>query len=165
VPSSPSYDVRDGTIDDLPLIRETLYRALAWHPDRVLPPLAHTMVHPEVARYHRAWGRTGDIAVVAMSGAEPVGAAFCRVFTDDDHGHGYVDSSTPELAIALAREHRGKGAGSQLLAALEGRARSAGYRQLSLSVDAANPARRLYERCGYRTLSEDSEGIRMLKTL
>jgi GNAT superfamily N-acetyltransferase len=160
-----AYTIRDGTVDDLPLIKETLYRALAWNPERVLPPLDHTMVHPAIIRYHRDWGRDGDIAVVAMADGEPAGVAFCRLFTDDDHGDGYVDANTPELTIAVAEEHRGHGVGARLLAALEDRARAAGVGQLSLSVDAPNPALRLYARCGYVELERRPDGVRMLKKL
>ena len=59
----------------------------------------------------------------------------------------------------------GEGTGTKLMAALEEAARTAGCAQLSLSVDADNPARRLYERLGYDTLTVDEGGVRMLKRL
>lgn len=59
------------------------------------------MRHPEVARYHRGWGRAGDTALIAERGGEFIGAAFYRLFTVEDHGHGFVDEQTPELAIAI----------------------------------------------------------------
>jgi GNAT superfamily N-acetyltransferase len=163
--SAPAFTIRDGTTQDLPLIKQILYGALAWTPARVLPPLDHLMVHPEVIRYHRDWGRPGDLVVIAMANDASIGGAFCRLFTDDDHGHGYVDPATPELAIAVFEGHRGRGVGGALLAALEDRARRAGIAQLSLSVDAENPAGRLYARAGYREVHRDAEGIRMLKQL
>ncbi len=49
--------------------------------------------------------------------------------------------------------------------ALEESARTAGFAQLGLSVDADNPARRLYERLGYEELTVDEGGVRMLKVL
>lgn len=44
-------------------------------------------------------------------------------------------------------------------------ARAAGFTRLSLSVDAANPALRLYERLEYRELTRDDGGVRMLLEL
>ena len=68
-----------------------------------------TVEHPELARYHRGWGRPGDLGVVAERGGQVVGVVLCRLFTDDDHGHGYVHPETPEVAVAVAVELRGNG--------------------------------------------------------
>jgi len=146
-------------------VRWALYEAVAWDPERVLPPFEFTIEHPELARYHRGWGRTGDIAVVAESGGAVVGVALCRLFTEDDHGHGYVDEETPELAVAVAEERRGRGIGRQLMEELAVSARAAGLARLSLSVDAENPALRLYQRLGYRELTRDDDGVRMILDL
>ena len=91
--------------------------------------------------------------------------ALCRLFTDDDHGHGYVDEETPELAVAVADGRRGNGMGTRLLNELAGVAREAGFPRLSLSVDAGNPALHLYERLGYRELTRDEDGVRMVLEL
>jgi GNAT superfamily N-acetyltransferase len=161
----PAYTLREGGVADLPLYRETIYRALMWNPSRVLPPLDHMMVHPEIIRYHKAWGRPGDIAVVAELAATPIGAAFYRLFSIDDHGDGFVDAATPELTIAVADGHRGRGLGGALLDALESRARAAAIAQLSLSVEAENPAHHLHERAGYKIVANDYRGLLMLKEL
>jgi hypothetical protein len=42
---------------------------------------------------------------------------------------------------------------------------AAGFARLSLSVDTDNPARRLYERLGYREVSVDESGVRMVTEL
>jgi ribosomal protein S18 acetylase RimI-like enzyme len=103
--------------------------------------------------------------VIAEDGGEVVGASLCRLFTAEDHGHGYVDEETPELAVAVWDGRRGTGIGTRLMEAIEDAARADGRLCLSLSVDTDNPARRLYERLGYEELSVDDEGVRMLKRL
>ena len=143
----------------------SLYEAVSWNPERTLPPFEVAIEHPELARYHRGWGRPGDLGVGAVVGDEIVGVALCRLFTDDDHGHGYVDPETPELAIAVAADERGRGIGRLLLDALADAARNEGFAQLSLSADVENPALRLYERAGYRELTRDEDGVRMLLVL
>ena len=151
--------------DEVEHVRWALFEAVAWDPGRELPPFELAIEHPELARYHREWGRPGDLGVVAERGDEVVGVALARLFTADDHGHGYVDGETPELAIAVADGARGGGLGTRLLNELAAAARGAGIRRLSLSVDAENPALRLYERLGYRELARDGDGVRMVLEL
>jgi [ribosomal protein S18]-alanine N-acetyltransferase len=158
-------ELRPATGADLEHVKRALFEAVAWNPGRELPPYEFTIAHPELARYHEDWGRHGDLAVIAEAEDEVVGACSCRLFTAEDHGHGYVDDETPELAIAVWEGRRGEGIGTRLMGALEVAARDAGFTKLSLSVDADNPARRLYERLGYGELSVDEGGVRMLKEL
>ena len=154
--------VRPAEADDVEHVKWALFEAVSWNPERQLPPFELTIEHPERARYHRDWGRPGDLGVVATSANDVVGVAVCRLLTDDDHGHGYVDEATPELAVAVAEGWRGRGLGTLVLGELARRARAAGVPRLSLSVDAGNPAVRLYERLGYRELGRDEGGIRMV---
>jgi L-amino acid N-acyltransferase YncA len=82
--------------------------------------------------------------------------------SSDTPGYGYVDSSTPELSIALAGEHREKGIGGLSLETLLVRAREAGVTTLSLSVAEANRALHLYERHGFRKLGRQ-DGSRTMR--
>jgi len=52
--------------------------------------------------------------------------------------------------LATYPEARGQGAAEELLTDVEGRAKRAGFTKLSLIVRDANPARRLYEKIGFR---------------
>ena len=151
-------EVRRAGPDDVEPIKWALYAALDWSPERELPPFELIMEHPEAAIYHRDWGRRGDLGVIATDDGELVGVAYCRLFSDEEHGHGYVDAATPEIAIAVREGHRGEGIGARLLQELADLAREQGFAQLSLSVEADNPARRLYERAGYRELGADPGG-------
>jgi GNAT superfamily N-acetyltransferase len=158
-------ELRPGTDADIEHVKRALFEAVSWNAERELPPYELVIAHEQLARYHEGWGRRGDLAVIAEDGGDVVGASLCRLFTEDDHGHGYVDDQTPELAVAVWDGQRGRGIGTQLMSAIEDAARDAGLVQISLSVDAENPARRLYERLGYATLTVDEGGVRMLKQL
>ena len=148
--------IRRGGAQDLRFLRDMLHHAYYWR-ERVPGSL--------VSRYVRGWGRPGDTAVVALDGGFPVGAAWYRVFSADEPGYGFVDEQTPELAIAVVPSQRGKGVGEQLLLALLERAREAGHTSLSLSVEPGNPARKLYERHGFRVVDEGPEAWTMVASL
>lgn len=78
--------------------------------------------------------------------------------------------------LATYLEARGRGAASALMAGVETRAKKQGHTRMSIIVDAANPAMRLYERLGYAEVSraafaqpgpDDPEGfwVLMIKKL
>lgn len=142
--------VREAGSGDLPFLWEMLLEATFPLPD-VVPPssLAELQADPHNSLYLVGWGRAGDRALVAEVDAECVGAAWFRLFADDHPAYGFVDSHTPELAIAVRADHRDAGVGTALLMTLIAEARRAGFEALSLSVAAPNPALRLYERLGF----------------
>ena len=106
-------------------------------------------------------GGPGDLGIVAAADGGVVGVAYSRLFTHDGHGHGYLDDETPEVAVAVREDYRGRGLGGWLLNELAQAAEAEGFTRLSLSVAADNPARRLYERLGYEEVSADESGLRM----
>ena len=118
---------------------------------------------PKLARYLEGWGRPGDEAVVAMdlSSGRRLGAAWYRPMTSEEPGYGFVDDSTPEIALAILPDHRGRGMGGALLREIWDVARSRGYGALSLSVELGNPALRLYERSGFVKLFETEDAWTM----
>ncbi|MCP4306083.1 MAG: GNAT family N-acetyltransferase [bacterium] len=151
-----------GHVDAVQL---ALYLAVSWSNPPEIPDLATAIAHPEVAMYHQGWGRRGDLGVGAFIGVELVGASFARLFTDDSHGHGYVDAETPEVGVGIAMDHRGRGIGRLLMNQLADVARAEGVRRLSLSVNNPNPAKRLYESLGYTLVEDDGESSIMVLEL
>jgi ribosomal protein S18 acetylase RimI-like enzyme len=153
--------VRRGGAQDVRFLRDMLHHAYYWReraPEDSGPG--------PVALYVKAWGRPGDAAMIAIDGGFPVGAAWYRLFARDRPGYGFVDEHTPELAIAVVPNARGKGVGAKLLGALVARAREEGYDGISLSVDRHNEgAIGLYERHGFQRVAEGGDSVTMLASL
>ena len=122
--------VRRGGAQDVRFLRDMLHHAYYWkerQPDEGPGP---------VQLYVKAWGRPGDTAVIALVDGFPVGAAWFRLFKAGSPGYGFVDEHTPELAIAVVPNARGKGVGSALieLAARAGQGRRASRTSASAST-------------------------------
>ncbi len=139
---------RRATSDDAPFLQEMLAAAADWRPGAQVRPLAEIMGEPDLAHYIAGWPAPGDVGFVVEDG-HPLGAAWWRFFTSDDPGYGFVDEATPEVSIGVVATARGRGLGAQLLEALIAEARQQALPALSLSVEADNPAARLYERVGF----------------
>ena len=101
-----------------------------------------------LARYAANWGRRGDMGFVAKTQIGSIGAAWLRLWLDDDKGFGYVDDRIPELAIAVLPEYRGCQIGTQLLMKVLDSAQDT-CPGISLSVRADNPVVKLYQRVGF----------------
>ena len=152
--------IRPGGPQDVPFMRDMLRHAYYWRVDRV-----SSTGEPPVRRYVERWGRPGDTALIAIQDFQRVGAAWYRLFKDDNPGYGFIDETTPELSIAIVPSKRGSGLGSELLDALLERARADGYDAISLSVEKDSPAVGLYERHGFERLNEDDGGVTMKAAL
>ncbi len=118
-----------------------------------------------VYRYVIGWGRKGDNGVIALDEGFPAGAAWYRLFTEDEAGYGFVDEQTPELTIAVVPSRRGRGVGHELMTALLERARREGYPAISLSVEKDSPAVKLYERYGFERVRETPAALVMRASL
>ena len=151
--------VRPGEPEDADFLWDMLYEAVRWEYENLQsrPPREEILSEPGISHYLEGWGRPGDAAVVALDedGGRRIGAAWYRLMPPEDPGYGFVNAATPEIAIAIVPEHRGRGVGDALLRALKDVANSQSFAALSLSVQLGNSAAvRLYERHGFRKLFE-----------
>ena len=156
--------LRDATADDLPALTDALIEAVNWHGRDPLDE-AGVMSQPQLAHYVAGWPRPGDFGTIAVVGAAAVGAAWCRTFSADDAGYGYVADDVPELSIGVSPTWRTQGIGTALLARVISQAQHRGMRGVSLSVEDGNRARVLYERAGFTPVSREGNSDVMLRTL
>ena len=161
-----SVTLRPATSGDLLLVKKTVYTALSWDPEDPIPPFEAVLEHPKIAVYHDGWMRPGDDGLVAETQTGMfVGMAYCRLFDDGEGAQAFIDADTPELAVGVEAEFRGRDVGRRLITRLHEARRDAGVQRMSLSVGIGNPARRLYERLGYREVRRDGDGIVMATEL
>ena len=157
--------LRTAGSDDIEFLWVVLHEAAFWRPDAERLPLEEVRLAPELARYVEGFGRRGDWGVIAQEARQPLGAAWWRHFPSAAPGYGFVDEATPELTLAVLADHRGRGIGTALLAALERAARRRGLAGLSLSVERDNPALALYERHGFQRAGGLGGSLTMIRHL
>jgi GNAT superfamily N-acetyltransferase len=154
-------EIRQARADDAAFIRSMLVEALNWDPHRVALSPEAIAAEPTFGRYIAGWPRPSDLGVVAEADGVLIGASWMRVFDATEPGYGFLAEDIPELSIGVAPGWRGRGVGGRLIDAMIGLARERAIGAISLSVEAANPARRLYERRGFQTAVGHGDAITM----
>lgn len=147
--------------DEIPLLDDFLYEAI-FIPDGVPAPPKSIIGNEDLQVYVRDFGKQpDDRCLVAECNGKVVGAAWTRVM--DDYGH--IADGIPSLAMSLYKEYRHKGIGTELLERLLQLFREDGYRQVSLSVQKANYAVRMYRKVGFEVMKETDEEYIMVCNL
>ncbi|HUK97813.1 MAG TPA: GNAT family N-acetyltransferase [Gaiellaceae bacterium] len=148
--------VRRGSQADVAFMRSMLAHAYHWR-------VAGFEDEIPLSRYTENWGRSGDLALIAMESGHPIGAAWLRRFTAASPGYGFVDDVTPELTIAVVPSRRRHGIGQELLDALLQQTQAAGHTAVSLSVEDESPAVAFYERNGFEPVGHEHGALTMIK--
>ncbi len=148
-------EIRPG---EIPLLNEFLYEAI-FIPEGVAAPPRSIIENEDLQVYVRDFGKKADDrCLVAEVDGKIVGAVWTRVM--DDYGH--FAEGIPSLAISLYKDYRRQGIGTKLLREMLQRLQRDGYPQVSLSVQKANFAFRMYQKAGFEVQKETEEEYLMV---
>ena len=153
------YVIRPLTASDQTLLWDMLYQALQTAEGASSRDILR---RPEYARYAEGWGREGDTGFVVSDKAtkEVLGAVWYRIPLPTDKKDDDSNGATPELAFAVKSGQRKRGLGAALLTQLV--KANPQHSAVSIRASANNPAVRLYERFGFKIVSE-KEGTLILR--
>ncbi|MBQ3459948.1 MAG: GNAT family N-acetyltransferase [Solobacterium sp.] len=147
--------------DETEILKDFLYDAI-FIPEGIKAPDRSVIELPELRVYYEDFGSgPADCCMAAEEEGNIIGAVWSRIMPD----YGHVDDETPSLAISVRKEYRGRGIGTSLLKEMLAVLKKRGYPKVSLSVQKANPAVRLYRRCGFQTVAETAEEYIMIRDL
>ena len=154
------YTIRKMAVPEYPLLSDFLYEAI-FIPDGIKPP-RNIIASPELQVYVERFGALkDDFALVVEIEGKVVGAVWVRIMND----YGHIDEETPSLAISLYKEYRGQGIGTAMMKEMLALLKSHGYSRVSLSVQKANYATKLYLKVGFEIVRENDEEYIMVNHL
>ncbi|WP_461028288.1 GNAT family N-acetyltransferase, partial [Streptomyces sparsus] len=115
-----AYALRPAAPEDAGFLTSMLLDAVNWQPGRAPTSREQALAEPLIAHYISGWPQPGDLGLVAETkdgtdAPRAVGAAWLRLFGTADAEAGFVAENVPELTLAVAAEHRGRGLGRALL--------------------------------------------------
>lgn len=148
-----NYLIRAIKENEVHILQDFLYEAI-FIPEGVLPPTRDILNEPELQVYITEFGgQKGDIGLVADVKGKIVGAVWVRIMND----YGHIDNDTPSLAISLYKEYRHLGIGSAMMRDMLYIVKEKGYKHISLSVQKANYAVKMYKKFGFKVVDENDE--------
>ena len=138
-----------------------MYKAI-YTPEGKEPPPKSIINSPKLQVYVRDFGKLKhDRALVADINGNIVGAVWVRIM----HDYGHIDNETPSLAMAVDKNYRGLGIGTALLKEMLVNLKLRGYSKVSLSVQKANYAVRMYQKAGFKIFDKSEEEYIMVALL
>jgi len=147
------YTIREIQKQEYPLLDNFLYEAI-FIPEGIEPPPKTIIASPELQVYVERFGESkDDWGLVAEVDGKIVGAVWVRSMND----YGHIDDETPSLAISLYKKYRGFGIGTAMMKEILTLLKSHGYSRVSLSVQKANYAAKMYLKIGFEIVRENEE--------
>ena len=148
-----NYQIRPIRKEEIPILGDFLYEAI-FIPEGVAAPPSSILDDENLQVYIRDFGQMhDDRCLVAEVGDKIVGAIWSRIMND----YGHIADDVPSIAISLYKEYRNLGIGTDMLRQMLELLKADGYKRVSLSVQKANYAMRMYQKAGFRILSDDGE--------
>lgn len=153
--------IRNMIEKEYPLLEEFLYNAIFVPEDTEKPP-RDIIKNADLQVYIEDFGkREDDLCLVAERDSKVIGACWVRIMND----YGHIDDETPSLAISVLEEHRGHGIGTTLLQFMLPVLKAKGYDRVSLAVQKANYAVRMYKKVGFEIVDENEQEYIMICNL
>lgn len=148
------YNIRKIKNSEYGVLKDFLYEAI-FIPPGMQAPSREIINRPELQVYIAGFGKKkGDTAIVAEADDNRiVGAVWARIMND----YGHMGRETPSLAISIYKEHRNHGIGRALMEKILEALKIQGFRQVSLSVQKANYAVKLYKSVGFEIIAKNDE--------
>jgi len=154
-------NIRKIETNEYALLDDFLYEAI-FIPEGVQPPPKSIINEPELQVYVADFGKQeDDICFVAEEDEKVVGAVWVRVMED----YGHIEDDVPSFAISLYKEYRGNGIGTALMHKMLDELKERGYKKVSLAVQKANYAVRMYKAVGFIIVDENAEEYIMVHEL
>lgn len=158
------YQIRPIQKNEIPQLRNFLYEAVFQRDE--MNPIPRTVIEqPEIKVFIEDFGKIDDHCLVAVHDSKIIGAVWTRILSGEVRGFGNIDENTPEFAISLYKEYRGKGIGTKLMQNMLSLLKRKGYKQASLSVQKDNYAAKMYQKFGFKIIDENDEEYIMLYKL
>ena len=152
-----NYQIRPIQPKEIPLLKDFLYEAI-FIPEGAVAPPRDILDDDSLQVYIRNFGQSpDDYCLVAEADDKIVGAIWSRIMND----YGHIADDVPSIAISLYKEYRNQGIGTDLLKQMISLLKSEGYKSVSLSVQKANYALKMYQKAGFIVLSDDGEEVIM----
>lgn len=148
-----NYTIRTMKKQEFPLLEDFLYEAI-FIPEGMETPPRSVISLPELQTYIKDFGLLkDDFALVSEIEKQIVGAVWVRIIND----YGHIDSNTPSLAISLYKDYRKHGIGIAMMKEMLNLLRNHGYKSVSLSVQKANYAAKMYQKLGFKIVNENKD--------
>lgn len=149
--------IREIKNNEYPILEDFLYEAI-FIPEGVEKPSRDILNNKELQVYISDFGKSDDNCLVAVLDNKIIGACWSRIMND----YGHIDDSTPSLAISLYPEYRGNRIGTILISEMLKLLKNKGYSKVSLAVQKANYAVKMYKRVGFKIVDDNEEEFIMI---